>query len=64
MPDSKNKRTYEQDTLLIPGLHLESSSPARTTTRASVNTSSRYDDQERADREKLVNKLIDHLKDL
>lgn len=63
MSDSKAKRTYEHDTLAIPALRLESNDTAHAP-KASKRRASRYDDLELPDREKLVNKLIDHLKGL
>lgn len=63
MPDPKAKRTYEHDTLAIPALRLESNDAARAP-KTSERHTSRYDDLELPDREKLVNKLIDHLKGL
>jgi hypothetical protein len=64
MPDSKTKRTYDQDTLAIPGLRLEPTDPARPNPKSGNKRSSRYDELEKPEREKLVNKLIDRLKGL
>ncbi|TLN27001.1 hypothetical protein FDZ74_01585 [bacterium] len=64
MAEPKTKRSYEQETLIIPGLRLEPSDPARTNSKPSDKRSSRYDDLALQDREKLVNRLIDHLKGL
>lgn len=63
MSDPKAKRTYEHDALVLPALRLESSDAARAP-KTSERRLSRYDDLELPDREKLVNKLIDHLKGL
>ncbi|GEM_PF-3794303 len=64
MPDSKNKRTYDQDTLAIPGLRLEPGELAHSTGKSSQKRSARYDELEKPEQQKLVNKLIDHLKGL
>lgn len=64
MPDSKNKRTYNQDNLTIPGLRLEPTDPVRPNSKPGNKRSSRYDELEKPEREKLVNKIIDRLKGL
>jgi hypothetical protein len=64
MPDPKNKRTYDQETLIIPGLRLEPAEPSVAHVPAAENHRARNHDQSLQDREKLVNKLIDHLKGL
>lgn len=64
MPDPKTKRTYEQETLTIPGLRLEPQNPAQPDAKKASQRASRYDDLELPEREKVVNKLIDHLKGL
>lgn len=64
MPDEKSKRTFEQDTLIIPGLRLEPVDPAQPRSEPAEKRSSRHADQSLQDREKLVSKLIEHLKGL
>lgn len=64
MPDSKTNRKYDQDTLAIPGLRLEPSEPTRSAAKSNQKRSARYEELEKPEQEKLVNKLIDRLKDL
>ncbi len=60
MPDPKTKRTFEQETLAISGLRLEPKNSAPEADRRAA----RYDDLALPERQKVVNKLIDHLKGL
>jgi hypothetical protein len=64
MPDSKTKRIYDQDTLVIPGLRLEPGESAHPASKSGQKRAVRYDDLEKPEQEKLVNKIIDHLKGL
>ena len=64
MPDSKTKRTYDQDTLAIPGLRLEPGESAHPASKSGQKRAVRYDDLEKPEQEKLVNKIIDRLKGL
>lgn len=64
MPDSKTNRTYDQDTLAISGLRLEPNEPTRSAAKSNQKRSARYEELEKPEQEKLVNKLIDRLKDL
>ena len=64
MPDSKTKRTYDQDTLAIPGLRLEPGESVRPASKSGQKRAARYDDLEKPDQEKLVNRIIDRLKGL
>ncbi|GAP14274.1 hypothetical protein LARV_02040 [Longilinea arvoryzae] len=60
MSDPKTKRTFEQETLILPSLRLEPQNP----NPAADRRASRYDDLALPERQKVVNKLIDHLKGL
>ncbi len=64
MPEPKSKRTYEQETLTLPGLRLEPQNLAQADAKAHAQFAARYDDLEVPERAKVVNKLIDHLKGL
>ena len=64
MPDSKTKRTYDQDTLAIPGLRLEPSESVHPASKSGQKRSASYDDLEEPEQERLVNKIIDRLKGL
>ena len=44
MPDSKTKRTYDQDTLAIPGLRLEPGESAHPASKSGQKRAARYDD--------------------
>jgi len=47
MPDSKTKRTYDQDTLAIPGLRLEPSESVHPASKSGQKRSASYDDLEK-----------------
>ncbi len=64
MPDSKTKRQHNQETPLRPGARTEPSEQPRANFKPTDKPLAVFDDLEFKDREKLVNKLIDRLKDL
>jgi len=64
MSDSKTKRQHNQDSLIKPGARTEPGEQQRANFKPSDKPLAVYDDLELRDREKLVNKLIDRLKDL
>jgi hypothetical protein len=64
MSDSKTKRHHDQDTQLKPGKRTESGEQPRANFKPADRPLAVYDNLELGDREKLVNKLIDRLKEL
>jgi hypothetical protein len=64
MFDPKPKRAYEKDTAPLPGLRVDPQDPTQTESNSGAKHVPRYDDLELSEQEKVVNKLIDHLKDL
>lgn len=64
MPDSKTKHQHNQDSPLRSGARIEPSEQPRANFKIADKPLAVLDDLELRDREKLVNKLIDRLKDL
>ncbi|HWQ04589.1 MAG TPA: hypothetical protein VN452_04465 [Longilinea sp.] len=64
MPDPKTKRHHNQDSPLMSGARTEPGEQSRANFKPADKPLAVYDDLELRDREKLVNKLIDRLKDL